>query len=57
MEIEDITRIIEQTLVSPDLSKINSDNKGLFWKEQLKIVLSISIFLADVRLKYIYLVQ
>ena len=40
MEIEDITRIIEQTLVSPDLSKINSDNKGLFWKEQLKIVLS-----------------
>lgn len=24
MEIEDITRIIEQTLVSPDLSKINS---------------------------------
>ena len=40
MEIEDITRIIEQTLVSSDLSKINSDNKGLFWKEQLKIVLS-----------------
>lgn len=40
MEIEDITRIIEQTLVSPYLSKINSDNKGDFWKKQLKIVLS-----------------
>lgn len=39
MEIEDITKIIEQTLVSPDLSKINSDNKGGFWKEQIKIVL------------------
>ena len=40
MEIEEITKIIEQTLVSPDLSKINSDNKGDFWNEQLKIVLS-----------------
>jgi len=40
MEIEDITRIIEQTLVSPDLSKLKSVNKGDFWKDQLKIVLS-----------------
>ena len=33
MEIEDITKNIEQILVCPDLSKINSDNNKVYQKK------------------------